>query len=87
VAPKAGDVEVAAGVVVGDTGAGEPPLPAVGGAVGGTVGGAVGVVVGGTVATVVVERGGWVVGVVRGTVVVGTVLAGRVIGEAMEDRW
>jgi hypothetical protein len=79
VGPRGGEAEVAAGPVVG---AGDEGVPFP--TIGGTVDGEMGWVVGGAVGAVVVERGGWVVGVVRGTVVLGTVLAGRVIGEAME---
>jgi hypothetical protein len=83
-APRAGEADPEDDPV--EPAPGAAPPPAVGGAVGGTVGGTVGVVEGTVVGAVVVDRGGCVVGVVLGTVVGGTVLAGRVIGEAIAGR-
>jgi hypothetical protein len=80
--PRAGEVDPEDDPVGPEEPGGGEPLPTVGGTVGGAVGGTVGVVVG----AVVVDGGGCVVGGVLGTVVVGPVPAGRVIGEAMSGR-
>jgi MFS family permease len=79
--PRAGEVDPEDETVATDGGGEGVPLATVGGTVGGTVG----VVWGTVVGAVVVDRGGWVVVVVLGTVL-GMVLAGRVIGEAMSSR-